>query len=73
MTTNERKELRTQIQNVITAMEKDMQVQTNSYTLYKHIASLQSIDNYLENSTQLQCAFMYVDATANRFLEFVPT
>ncbi len=51
MTTNERKELRTQIQNVITAMEKDMQVQTNSYTLYKHIASLQSIDNYLENST----------------------
>ena len=50
MTTNERKELRTQIQNVITAMEKDMQVQANLYTLYKHIASLQSIDNYLENS-----------------------
>ena len=51
MTKNERKELRTQIQNVITAMEKDMQVQANSYTLYKHIASLESIDNYLENST----------------------
>ena len=59
MTTNERKELRTQIQNVIIAMQKDIQVQVNSrgiekintYTLYKHIASLQSIDNYLENST----------------------
>ena len=52
MKTNERKELRTQIQNVITAMEKDMQVQ-NIYTkhvLYKYIASLQTIDNYLENS-----------------------
>ena len=59
MTTKERKELRTQIQNVIIAMQKDIQVQVNSrgieeidtYTLYKHIASLQSIDNYLENST----------------------
>ena len=59
MTTNERKELRTQIQNVIIAMQKDIQVEVNSrgiekvdtYTLYKHIASLQSIDNYLENST----------------------
>ena len=59
MTTNERKELRTQIQNVIIAMQKDIQLQVNSrgiekidtYTLYKHIASLQSIDNYLENST----------------------
>ena len=53
MRTNERKELRTQIQNVITAMEKDMQVQ-NIYTkhvLYKYVASLQTIDNYLENST----------------------
>ena len=53
MTTNERKELRTQIQNVITAMEKDIQT-PNLYSkqiLYKHIASLQSIDNYLENST----------------------
>ena len=59
MTTNDRKELRSQIQNVIIAMQKDIQVQVNSrgiekidtYTLYKHIASLQSIDNYLENST----------------------
>ena len=59
MTTKERKELRTQIQNVIIAMQKDIQVEVNSrgiekvntYTLYKHIASLQSIDNYLENST----------------------
>ena len=53
MTTNKREELRTQIQNVITAMEKDIQT-PNLYTkqiLYKHIASLQSIDNYLENST----------------------
>ena len=59
MTTKERKELRTQIQNVIIAMQKDIQVEVNSrgiekvdtYTLYKHIVSLQSIDNYLENST----------------------
>ena len=53
MTTNERKELRTQIQNVITAIEKDMCTykQTHTWLLRKHIASLQSIDNYLENST----------------------